>query len=247
MFRPPDVDGLAAILWERFVVTHDRCRGTGYLVEDSDDLLLSRTTPCTCNLEVRFHCALLAANVPREFWTVEGLEFERNVDHRATVEEYTLDLAAARRTGRGFLMAGSNGVGKTASACVVLCRAARAGYSIGYVTVHDFVTSTIPASRDPDLDRWRRDLLEAEFLVLDEVGKEHKAAGSEFVTSELDSLLRWRRGEFRPTVLCTNLEPRDFAAPDRYGASLWSIVRDRVEVLKFRDGDFRTELKRRKR
>jgi len=185
-----------------------------------------------------------AANVPREFWTVEDLVFERNIPARERVGAYVEDLAGALKVGSGFLMTGRNGVGKTACACVVLATAARAGHSVAYLTSHDFVTSAIPASRDIELEQWRRELLGADFLVLDEIGKEHRAAGSEYALSELDSLLRWRRGEARPTILITNFDAREFATT--YGDSLWSAIRDRLEILKFRDGDFRSELKKRR-
>jgi DNA replication protein DnaC len=213
-------------------------------MSDGDDLLMPRTAPCTCQKTVIFLTALRAANVPREFWEIEEVEFEWNQAARARVEEYTADLAGALRAGAGFLMTGRNGVGKTSCACVILARAARAGRTVAYMTSHDFITSAIPASRDAELESWRHALGAADFLVLDEVGKEHRAAGSEYALSELDSLLRWRRGENKPTVICTNFDAREFATT--YGDSLWSAIRDRLEVLKFRDGDFRTELKRRR-
>lgn len=244
MFRPPDVDGLAADLWTRLVEPCGVCRGTGRLMFDSDDPLMPRSSPCTCQQTVIFLTALRAANVPREFWGIAEVEFEMNKPARARVEEYTHDLRGALRTGAGFLMTGRNGVGKTSCACVILARAARAGKSVAYMTSHDFITSAIPASRDAELEAWRRDLVTADFMVLDEVGKEHRAAGSEYALSELDSILRWRRGENKPTVICTNFEVPEFAKT--YGDSLWSAIRDRLEVLKFRDGDFRTELKRRR-
>lgn len=247
MLRPPDIDGLYADLWRTTVEPCLVCRGAGTVSKESDDPLFPTSSPCDCKREVMLRCALRSANVPREFWEVESLEFEWNKPARAVVEKYLEDLAGARREGRGFLMIGANGVGKTACACVVLCRAARAGYSIAYLTAHGLVTSVIPATRDPELNAWRRQLLEADFLVLDEMGKEHRAAGSEFAVSELDSLLRWRRGELRPTILCTNLEAREFASPELYGESLWSILRDRLETLKFRDGDYRAELKKRRK
>lgn len=244
MFRPPDVDTLAAELWTRLVEPCQECQGTGRLVVGQDDILMSRTAPCMCHKTLTFMTALKAANVPREFWEIEDLVFESNKPARARIEEYTADLAGAMAEGAGFLFTGRNGVGKTSCACVILCRAARAGRSIAYLTSHDFITSAIPASRDPELERWRRELVAADWLVLDEMGKEHRAAGSEYALSELDSLLRWRRGENKPTVITTNFDAREFAST--YGDSLWSAIRDRLEVLKFRDGDFRTELKRRR-
>ena len=77
------------------------------------------------------------------------------------------------------------------------------------------------------------------------MGKEHRKSGSEYALSELDSLLRWRRGESKPTIVCTNFDAGEFAS--EYGASLWSVIRDRLEILKFHSGDFRKDLKQRRR
>ena len=240
----PDVDTLHGELFDRVVERCEECGGTGRIVVDGDDPMRSKRRPCRCLREVRFKCDLLAGNVPREFWAVEDLVFEWNKAARRRVQMYCDEITRARTDGRGLLLLGENGSGKSACACLVRCVAARNGFSIGYITAREFVTSSILVYRDPELKVWRDSLLRADFLVVDEVGKEYRKEGSEYTQGEIDDLLRWRRGEYRPTVVTSNLTTKEIE--EVYGASLWSIVSDRMEPVKFQPGDFRAELRRRR-
>jgi DNA replication protein DnaC len=247
MFRAPDLERFHDRLSRELIDACPDCRGTGFLrgtveLEDAEPWETA-SSRCHCAEEVQFRVTLLGAHVPREFWRVEGLKFTRNVSQRAQVEEYVDDLGAARASGAGWLFIGQNGTGKTACGCVVLCRAARAGFSIGYLTAQEFVASAIAASRDPELGAWRSSLLAADFLFLDELGKEYRKEGSEFALAELDGLLRWRRGELRPTVIATNASVAELQT--WYGESFFSILNDRAKRLQFTPGDFRNELARR--
>ena len=241
----PDVDQLHSEIFDRLVGGCDVCGGTGRIVVEADDPMKSRRKACGCLREVRFRCSLLTGNVPREFWTVENLVFEWNIEAREKVGAYCDEIVTARIEGNGLVLLGENGSGKSACACLALCAAARRGWSVGYITAREFVTSSILVDRDPELKTWRDGLLRADFLVVDEMGKEYRKDGSEFAQTEMDGLLRWRRGDFRPTVVTSNLKLKELE--DVYGASLWSIISDRMEILQFQPGDFRAELRRRKK
>lgn len=248
MLVVPDVDSLRDELWRRLVEPCKNCRGTGYLAGDDADMVEpwdTSSASCPCQDEVARQCALLAGHVPREFWEVEGLEFTWNTGPREQVETYCASLRAHRAEGRGWVFLGENGTGKTACGSVILCRAVREGFSVGYITAQEYVSSAFAGQRDPELDAWRKQLAAADFLVLDELGKEYRKDGSEFALAELDGLLRWRRGELRPTVICTNYTVAQLQSS--YGESLWSILLDRLDRLQFESGDFRRELGRGRR
>lgn len=244
MLAVPDVEDLRDRLTRELVDDCPRCRGTGFLVSIAGgrEPWDVPSEPCGCQDEVARKCALLSGHVPREFWQVEALEFEWNREQQGRIRAYCEDLAAAREGGRGWVFMGQNGVGKTALACSILCAAVRVGFSAGYLTAQEYVGSAIAARRDVDLETWRRSVAGADFLVLDELGKEYRKEGSEFAIAELDGLLRWRRGELLPTVICTNYTVGQLQG--EYGASLWSIVLDRLDRLQFARGDFRVELAR---
>jgi DNA replication protein DnaC len=202
-------------------------------------------TDCPCIASVRRKARLIHANVPVEFWRAEHDVLEWNAGHFEVVKDYAGDLDTAMSDGRGLLLFGENGVGKTFSACHVLARALSQGYTAGYLTAQAFTTHTRASWNDPVLKAWLDTITTADLLVLDEVGKEHRANGSEWVAAEFDTLLRARRGDLKPTIIISNLTMVQFK--ERYGVSLWSIMRDRMTVLQYAPGDYRAEAARRHR
>ena len=227
---------------ERALSSCKACRGTGNVIVPSDDPLDYQVQPCECKATVQKQAKLIWANIPTEFWRSESEGLEWNTGHYAIVKSYANRLDQARRTGDGLLMVGENGVGKTFSACHIITRALSQGYTAGYLTSHEF-TVYRRSWDDKALLAWLDEMTGADFLVLDEVGKEHRAKGSDWVAAEFDTLLRRRRGYLLPTIIISNLTVLQFK--ERYGESLWSIMKDRMKVLQYAPGDFRGELKRR--
>lgn len=118
----------------------------------------------------------------------------------------------ALRTGRGLLLWSrleSVGTGKTALACAVLSHLARQGRSVMYCTVAEAVAS-VSASWRKGSDRSEvevfRQFATAELLVLDEVGVQ---LGTEFEKVTVSNIADARSRECLPTIVCTNLTPRE--------------------------------------
>jgi len=142
-------------------------------------------------------------------------------------------------------MVGENGFCKTFSSCHLLAKALSQGYTGGYLTAQEFMSIKRAAWNNDELSAWLQDLTTSDFLVLDEVGKEYRKPGSDWVAAEFDTLLRLRRGHLKPTIIISNLTILQFK--ERYGASLWSILIDRMEVLQYAPGDYREVLSKRNR
>mgnify|MGYP004003864901 CR=1 FL=1 len=222
------------------------CKHTGNVVtRDESDPLEYVVAPCVCKAKVQKKARLIASNIPSEFWKSETAGLEWNKGHYERVKTYASKLGENRSSGSGLLMVGENGVGKTFSACHILTQALSNQFTAGYLTMHEFMTYK-KTWNDVRLKDWLDLLLFCDFLVIDEVGKEYKAKGSDWVHAEFDTLLRKRRGYNLPTIIISNLTVIQFK--ERYGASLWSILRDRMDVLQYAPGDFREVLgKRRKK
>ena len=229
------LDALHRELTRKAVETCSDCGGSGLVTVIEGDEPSSRR--CACRRRVDHLVRLAAAEVPREFWTVADLVLEWNRDKQEAVTAYCGNLAAAREHGLGFLMTGENGVGKTVCACTVLDAALRQGYSAHYVTFHTLLARIRRGQRDWMLRDALDEALRCDFLVLDELGKEGAASQDAYVVSELDAVLRQRRHNLLPTVVVTNLEADRVG--DVYGASVDSLISDRMRVLTFRPGDFR--------
>lgn len=240
----PNTDALAERLQRTLIETCPTCGGRGFTTPPDDDTLEpwdSFPTPCECREELVRQCALTDGNVPPEFWGIEAAELTETRALKA-VRAYAADLRRQIVAGRGLLMVGPNGTGKTASAILVLCAALRIEESIGFMSARDYVSTAY--ARDEDLSEWRARLARSRVLVLDELGKEHRAKDSEHAISELDDLLRWRRGRMLPTLIATNYDAEQIRAA--YGESIWSILQDRFEWVPFSGagGDFRLKARR---
>lgn len=212
------------------------CKGTGFKVVHGADPLWPAHDKCACADEAMFKYRLAAGNIPPEFRHVDTIEFEWNTKVQEKVEK--VDMRHSRSQGLGFLFVGLNGVGKSALAALWLIRAARAGFGIGFITAHDFVTNIIKAQDDAEFGDWFNGLLNSDFLVIDELGKEHrKGITSDYSQAALDSLFRDRRGAGLPTTVCSNHELNEIRT--KYGESIWSLFSDRYQIVLFEDGDFR--------
>lgn len=252
MLRPPDAELLFADLYKRLVLPCRKCGGSGKTVRSATADPLDderRIVRCDCLNEVTLRCRLSEGNVPEEFHAVEEFRFEFNTTIADEVRGYCADLPAARREGLGWVFCGENGSGKTSLGCFILARAARAGFSVGYLTTQEYLSTIIPSGHDPALADWFRQVQTADFFVLDELGKETRrevAEGeSSFWLASLDSLIRQRTQNLRPTVLISNFNAAEFQKV--YGASFASILAHRVEYRKFAPGDYRAVVRRRRR
>jgi len=241
MLIVPNIAGLQQELWERRVAKCTSCGGVGSRMEpDPEDPIVLNRVICGCKRWVDLRVSYLNANIPREFWDLEMKDWVRSKRAKDNVAEYIGQLRANKDKGIGLIMLGENGVGKTLAGAIILKSAVGAGYSAGYITIPEFISSIIPADREPELSEWLWYLLRADFLVLDEVGKEYRKSGSEHVRVQLDSLLRERRGQHRPTILISNFE-KDAQLRERYGESITSILIDRTRLVAFSPGDFRLQ------
>lgn len=127
----------------------------------------------------------------------------------------------------GILFYGSNGVGKTMLASLILKQAYIHRYSCKRMTFVDYISMYTKAwgSKSP---QEREDLtydlfVQAkgiEFLVLEEVGKE---IDSKVAIPILEDLLRYREDKGLVTIMCTNVRPS--VLEEKYGASIMSLMK----------------------
>lgn len=146
---------------------------------------------------------------------------------RDFVRDYIRDIDYNVRDGRGIFFCGSNGVGKSMLSCIILKEAYRHRYSCRRVTFELYKDAYAAAWDREQIDRDSYDTyLGAEFLVLEEVGKE---IDSKIGKPILEELLRYREEHSLPTIICTNMSPEDFRG--YYGNSIASLVNGNFTVI----------------
>ena len=141
------------------------------------------------------------ARIPPLYWYAE-------IAPNHALAGYGHRLAANITSGRGLLLMGPHGVGKTYTATSLAIRALPITRKVMYITAPDLVDSYKPGAKPFDEEMTMEDALRSrELLVLDDLGHEYKKGGSEFAVQMLVNLIRFRTVNKLTTIITTNLNP----------------------------------------
>jgi DNA replication protein DnaC len=153
------------------------------------------------------------------------------------VKEYLLNRAGNFRAGKGLMLCGPCGTGKTHLGCAILNRALDDGLRAAYFNVPDLLDRLLPG-RAPQEDQGglMRCACSSGVLLLDDLGAEKP---SEWTQKQLTIILDARYRENRPTFITTNLAGKNLAGS--CGARVYSRLMDasKTRVVLLTGGDFR--------
>jgi DNA replication protein DnaC len=216
-----------------------RCNGSGWIPLAGDSL---RVEPCGCQGDLRRRQRIAASNIPRRYYphcTLETFYDKNNAvlkSARNRVHEF-VDAWPMTIDGRGLLLMGGCGAGKTHLAVAALVEIIHSGKP-GRVLFSNFqdLIQEIQASFDPDAAVGKaeilRPLLEADLLVLDELGSQKP---TQFVQDVLYYVINSRYNTERTTIFTTNYyddaSVEGQRLQDRVGDRLRSRLHEMTELI----------------
>ena len=207
------------------------CDDTTWKSIDVDGV--SKVTRCDCWHQKLYDSLLSGARIPRRYAHCELSNFEGHTDSQRTALRRALRLVDEFPVvDRGLLFFGDAGVGKTHLAVALLKETIRrkGARAMFYETrellkvVRDTYNSGVEAT---ELDVLRP-VLEAELLVLDDLGAEKK---SEWVEETIGLVINTRYSERRVTVITTNLRDVDNTEPASVAFQLGLRTRSRLKEM----------------
>lgn len=204
------------------------------------------------NRPVRTHMSIQnfpLLGIPKSFYSKDINDFEtfgsQDLMHvKAFIEKYLSDMTFDFVHNKGIYLYGSNGVGKSVIACLIVKEAYRHRFTTHRVTFADYITAYTrvwgaKSAEDKDSlnDEFYNRYKSVEFLVIEEVGKE---IDSKVAAPILEDCLRYREEQGLPTIVCTNLDLKEVT--ERYGMSVFSLMKGNMTPVCIEGKDKRAEM-----
>lgn len=160
----------------------------------------------------------------------EGVDGKPSI--RAIVETYIAKFDEMVGRGVGLMLWGNNDIGKTGAAVVLAKEARRRGMTVLIATAEGLRSGVLNKTRfDMEQTLWDR-ALEVDFLVLDDLAKEHRDAQG-FGERLFEDLIRQRSGALKTTMITSNMSPEQMQSGEfAYKPSMLKVMRENTVPVK---------------
>lgn len=146
-------------------------------------------------------------------------------------KSWVIDVKEHRKTGRGLILAGPVGRGKTVASVCILRECAKLGLRIYWVrasTLIDDLSTMGKFGYGERFDELQRRLIAADVLVIDDLGQEEPEA---WEGRKIERILTQRHDDMKPTIATTNLSASEMK--DRYAERIISRLSQTCERIVF--------------
>lgn len=197
---------------------------------------------CNCHDQLQRHKHYLNAGIGATYQFLDWDDYVGDSDAIEKCAEWADNMDENVESGRGFyLYSNVNGNGKTMLAALTLKACVMKGYKCYMTTFQNMLSSMKSGWKDADYDRWYRSKVDsAQVLLIDDLGKEmvdNSQFNRDFAKQTLDSMLRTRVQQGRPTLFTSNFAPNGIS--QYYGMAVASLLGECVLPIEVKGGDYR--------
>lgn len=214
-----------------------KCQGIGYVLLDDG------AAPCECRLSQEVDIRFRLANIPRKFTNknlsgfVARNQKQKEILHGAKSFLKTFRGNSHDQPGKGLLMTGREGTGKTHLAVAILKEVISKGYKGLYWNVPELFLE-LRRRMDDSAEESEADIFDvarrADLLVLDDLGAERT---SDYVLDRLYVLINRRYEDDSATIITTNRTLPELK--QQLSPRIASRIAEMCVTMEFPEGDFR--------
>jgi DNA replication protein DnaC len=182
----------------------------------------------------------VSVGIPRPYIPAQIEDYIGDEDVIKILSRYVGNIHQEFEDGVNLFLYGENGKGKTYLSSIILREAMCHWYKVKRITLKRWIDLKLTPRSNIDEDVWDelRQVNTAEFLCIDEVGKESDTK-NDINISLFEELLKFREEKGLPTILCSNLIPQHIEA--KYGATISSLIGQSIKI-ELVGGDMRPEV-----
>ena len=210
-----------------------------------------RVEPCGCQGDLKKRQRLIASRIPKRYLHCTLTSFvEKSTElknAKARVQEL-VDLWPSTDEGRGLLLMGNCGVGKThlaVAALVEIISSNKTGRLLfcNFQDLIQEIQASFESDEVPSKSEILRPLLEADLLILDELGSQKPTT---FVQDILYYVINTRYNEERATIFTTNyidepVDAKEESLTQRIGTRLRSRLYEMAPMVRMSGKDHRRQ------